>query len=70
MATQPDPDATFTWCKSSASGGDGSCVEVAQSGSSVLVRDSRDRSGVILKFGRVQWRGFMRCIKYGKATLG
>jgi|SRR5271157_1565624 len=43
MAAQPNRDATLIWRKSSASGGDGTCAEVTQSGSFVLVRDSRDR---------------------------
>jgi hypothetical protein len=56
MAAQPDRDATFSWRKSSASGGDGACVEVARSGSSVLVRDSRNQSGTVLSFTHAQWR--------------
>lgn len=48
MVAQPKQDPTLTWRKSTASSGTGACIEVAQSGSFVLVRDSRDRSGVVL----------------------
>jgi hypothetical protein len=51
------------WRTSSASAGVGECVEVATSGSSVLARDSRDRSGATLEFTRAQWLGLMRRIR-------
>jgi hypothetical protein len=65
MTTQPNRYSTLTWRKSSASGGDGACVEVAYSDSFVLVRDSRDRSGVILALTEGQWLGLLRRIKNG-----
>jgi hypothetical protein len=68
MATQPDPDATFTWRKSSASANGGDCVEVAQSESSVLVRNSKDQSGPILRFGRAEWLWFIWRVKNVKAS--
>jgi Domain of unknown function (DUF397) len=66
MAAQPNRDSTLIWHKSSASGGDGACVEVAKSGSCVLVRDSRDRSGAVLVLTRAQWLGLLRHIKNGR----
>ena len=63
MATQPNRDSTLIWRRSSNSGGDGACVEVAESDSSVLVRDSRDQSGTLLKFTSSQWLGFVRRVK-------
>lgn len=63
MATQPNRDSRLIWRRSSASGGNGACVEVAESGSSVLVRDSHDRSGAQLAFTTFQWRVFVRRIK-------
>jgi hypothetical protein len=70
MSTQPDRGSNFVWRRSSASQGDGACVEVAKLDSSVLVRDSRDQLGATLKFGQAQWRGFISRIKNGTATLG
>lgn len=60
MTTQPDQDSTLRWRKSSASGGNGACVEVAQSGSFILVRDSRAPLGTILKFTPGQWYGLVQ----------
>jgi hypothetical protein len=59
MAVQPNGDSTLNWRKSSASGGQGQCVEVAQSGSSVLVRDSSYPSGAVLVFSQAQWHGLL-----------
>ena len=70
MATQPIPDSTLIWRKSSASGGGGECVEIAKSELSVLVRDTRDRSGVMLEFSPAQWRGFVRRVKDENAVPG
>jgi hypothetical protein len=59
----PDPDPTLSWRKSRASGGNGACVEVAQSGSFILVRDSRDQLGAVLSFTPAQWHGLVRRTK-------
>jgi hypothetical protein len=63
MATPPDRDSMLFWRKSRASGADGGCVEVAMRDSSVLVRDSRNRSGARLAFSAGQWQLFVRRIK-------
>jgi uncharacterized protein DUF397 len=63
MATQRNRDSTLIWRKSSASADGGNCVEVAKSELSVLVRDTRDRSGVMLEFSPAQWHGFLRRLK-------
>ncbi len=67
MPAQPSQYSTLTWRKSSASAGAGECVEVAKSDTLVLARDSRDRSGVVLKFAPVQWLGLLQRIKDGVA---
>lgn len=66
MATQPNRYSALTWRKSSASGGDGACVEIARLGSSVLVRNSRNESGVVLVLTSAQWRGLLRRIQNGE----
>jgi len=51
------------WRKSSYSGnGGGNCVEVASRGQ-VLVRDSRDRAGAVLRFPPTAWRRFADRVK-------
>ena len=47
------------WRKSSYSGnGGGSCIEVADQDSRVLVRDTKDRTGPTLRFTPDAWRRF------------
>lgn len=70
MATQHNPDPALIWRKSRASGGNSECIEVAGSGSSVLVRDTQDTSGVMLEVSHAQWRGFVSSIKSGDAISG
>jgi hypothetical protein len=51
------------WHKSSYSGnGGGNCVEVA-AGERVLVRDSQDRAGTVLRFPPAAWRRFADRVK-------
>lgn len=66
MASEPNRHSTLLWRKSSASGADGGCLEVAATDASVLVRDSRDRLGARLAFDPARWRTFIRSIKDGK----
>lgn len=51
------------WRKSSYSGSDGgNCVEVAAA-DHVLVRDTLDRQGPVLAFGRRAWEAFAAKVK-------
>ena len=70
MATQRNPDPTLIWRKSSLSGADGGCVEVAASELSVMVRDTRDTPSVMLGVSHAQWRRFVSDIKSGDAVSG
>jgi hypothetical protein len=53
------------WRKSEKSGGGGDCVEVAQWGDSILVRNSHDPSGPVLSFSRSQWEAFLEGARGG-----
>lgn len=56
-----------TWRKSSYSGSNGGqCVEVATPGR-VLIRDTEDRVGAVLKFGPDAWREFAAKVKADNA---
>jgi Domain of unknown function (DUF397) len=73
------------WRKSSYSGANGSCVEVAplpggtlgstvmaghgEAGGGIAVRDSKDRGGPALVFTARQWRCFAAGIKAGELGL-
>lgn len=48
------------WRKSSHSGGEGgNCVEVARLAPEVGVRDSKDRTGAVLRFAPKAWAAFL-----------
>jgi hypothetical protein len=53
------------WRKSSRSGGQGNCVEVAETLTVVGVRDSKDRGGPVLVFTTTDWQEFVDGVKSG-----
>jgi len=70
MSGWPSQYSALNWRKSNRSGGNGACVEVACEGTPVLVRDSRDPSGVMLAFSAAQWSAFVRRTRKGEPTAG
>jgi Domain of unknown function (DUF397) len=59
-----DGVADATWRKSSKSGNSGNCVEAGLTETGrVLVRDTVDRSGVILMLAPAGWREFTDRLK-------
>lgn len=54
------------WRKSSRSGGEGDCVEVAACAATVGVRDSKDRPGPALSFGSAAWARFVAAVPAGQ----
>jgi hypothetical protein len=54
----------MNWRKSSYSGSNsGNCAEVASIPGTVLVRDTKDRSGPVLRFDPDVWRRFANRVK-------
>jgi hypothetical protein len=54
----------YTWRKSTYSGSDSNCVEVAGAvGRAVAVRDSKDPDGPALAFSARAWETFLAAIK-------
>jgi hypothetical protein len=52
------------WVKSSYSGSQANCVEVAVR-DRVLIRDTKDRPGPVLQFTQATWRKFAGQVKAG-----
>jgi hypothetical protein len=57
-----------TWTKSSFSD-DGGCVQWRLSGRDVLVRDSKDPAGPVLRFSAREWSAFLDAVRAGEADL-
>jgi Domain of unknown function (DUF397) len=65
------------WRKSTHSGGNGSCVEVAavrgnqdRADRVIAVRDSKDRGGPVLAFTPAEWEMFTAGVRDGEFDLG
>jgi hypothetical protein len=54
-----------TFRKSSYSGPESHCVEVAATDSAVLVRDSKHADSPVLAFDRPAWAAFLAAVKAG-----
>ena len=65
MTTAQDPILTRPWRKSSRSTGGNDCVEVAQTGTSCLIRDSKNPDGARLAVTPQEWAAFVCAIKHG-----
>ena len=65
MTTAQDPTLTRPWRKSSRSTRGDDCVEVAQAGTSCLIRDSKNPDGARLAVRPQAWAAFISDIKHG-----
>lgn len=60
----------ITWRKSTASGHNGNCVEIAAVGDSIVIRNSRSPFGSVLSFTRQEWGAFLKAVNNGDFILG
>lgn len=60
--SRPSKWDLLVWRKSSKSI-NGECVEIAQNGDAVAIRDSKNRRGAVLEVSRDAWRMFLASLK-------
>jgi predicted secreted Zn-dependent protease len=56
----------LTWRKSTRSGAAGHCVEIAETPAAVLVRDSKNATGPVLRFVTPGWQHFIAGVRGGE----
>lgn len=54
------------WRKSSYSSAQGNCAEIASNGRHVLIRDTQDLTGPVLRFAPDAWRKFAVKMKHSR----
>lgn len=59
----------LSWRKSTFSGSQANCVEVADHLNAVLVRDTKDRTGPVLRLSDATWRDLTTRIKMGSRLI-
>jgi Domain of unknown function (DUF397) len=59
----------LNWRKSTFSGSQANCVEVADHNNAVLLRDTKDRTGPVLRFTPAAWRDLTTRIKAGSCLV-
>jgi Domain of unknown function (DUF397) len=70
MSMNRDDLAAAVWRKSSFSGNQGACVEIAElSDGGRAVRDSKDPNGAKLVFTHAEWAAFLDGAKGGEFDL-
>ncbi|BCB81798.1 hypothetical protein GCM10022251_14710 [Phytohabitans flavus] len=57
---------TNSWRKSSRSYSNGNCVEARHDAATVQMRDSKERGGPVLGFGRDHWQEFLEGVQLGE----
>jgi hypothetical protein len=57
---------TTLWIKARRSSNQGSCVEARRHGGMIEVRDSKDRSGPVLRFTSPEWDAFLDGTRKGE----
>jgi hypothetical protein len=62
-------DMKYQWRKSAySSNGGANCVEVGQSDDKILIRDTKNRNGAILKMSAKKWAEFLASITLSGLT--
>jgi len=65
MPLSPDGSELLNWRKAKRSMNNGNCTEVAAAAAVVIVRDSKDRGGPVLRYPAASWRSFLSATREG-----
>lgn len=68
VSDEPD-DSRRGWRRSARSYGTGNCLEVAALGQRVVVRDSKNPTGAVLRITPTQWNDFVAGVRSGGLGL-
>jgi hypothetical protein len=63
-----DPEHANTWRTSTYSGSSNDCVQAANHGTGIAIRDSKDPHGTVLTFTADAWHALTQDIKAHPAT--
>ena len=63
---RPESSCEPTWHKAALSVANGACVEIANVGAMIAMRDSKDRGGPVLMYTRAEWLAFLDGAKKGE----
>ena len=60
----------WAWRRSSFSGGQGNCIEVASNvAGCVAMRDSKNPDGAVLSFPQAEWAAFVESVKGSQISV-
>lgn len=65
MPLSSDGSGLLNWRKAKRSMNNGNCAEVAATASVVVVRDSKDPGGPVLRYPDASWRSFLSAARQG-----
>jgi Domain of unknown function (DUF397) len=65
MSLDSTAPETIHWRKSLRSVGNGNCVEVAPMAAGVVVRDSQDPDGLVIRYSPHSWESFLTRARSG-----
>jgi hypothetical protein len=65
MPLSPDGSELLDWRKAKRSMNNGNCTEVAAAAAAVVVRDSKDPGGPVLRYPATSWRSFLSSAREG-----
>ncbi len=66
MPKDPVAQGATTWRKSRLSMNNGACVEAATDSGAIVIRDSANQAGRMLRYSPRAWRAFIAQAKLGK----